>query len=48
MKEDVGIVITNNYNIAVKFDYCPSGQQNEIPLVEDLAKIMNDMITSLL
>ena len=22
MKEDVGIVITNNYNIAVKFEYC--------------------------
>ena len=22
MKEDVGIVITNNYNIAVNFEYC--------------------------
>ena len=22
MIEDVGIVITNNYNIAVNFDYC--------------------------
>ena len=22
MKEDVGIVITNNYNIAVTFEYC--------------------------
>ena len=22
MIEDVGIVITNNYNIAVKFEYC--------------------------
>ena len=22
MKEDVGIVIINNYNIAVKFEYC--------------------------
>ena len=22
MKEDVGILITNSYNIAVKFEYC--------------------------
>ena len=22
MKEDVGILITNNYNIAVNFEYC--------------------------
>ena len=22
MKDDVGIVITNNYNIAVNFEYC--------------------------
>ena len=29
MKEDVGIVITNNYNIAVNFEYCvPSGHHS--------------------
>ena len=28
MKEDVGIVITNNYNIAVNFVLSPSGHHS--------------------
>ena len=44
MKEDVGILITNNYNIAVNFEYClldtiPAENINNVNETEESSRI---------
>ena len=39
MKEDVGIVITNNYNIAVNFEYCLQKLRNKANILNYAIKL---------
>ena len=48
MKEDVGIVITNNYNIAVNFEYClldtiPAENINTVIETEVITYLMKNL-----
>ena len=50
MKEDVGIVIINNYNIAVNFGYCllldtvPAVNESSIHLIKSLPEFFKNRI----